>query len=95
MQPRERVGFQAAKGFLSHQGFLGPGGRVIHGVVPGGSFNLLTLHQQLKGRNRGQEVVAGPQGKLVFRVDDFENEREIAGDRDSHLGKSKPKATCP
>lgn len=45
MQPRKRVGFQAAKGFLSHQGFLGPGGMVIHGVIPGESFKLLTLHQ--------------------------------------------------
>lgn len=33
MQPCERVGFQAAKGLISHQGFLGPGGRAILGVI--------------------------------------------------------------
>lgn len=95
MQPHERVGFQAAEGFLSPQGFLGPGGRVIHGVTQGGSFMMLILHQQLKVQNGGQEVVAGPQRKLVFHLGDFEHEQEMARDRDSHLGKSKPKATCP
>lgn len=59
------------------------------------SFMMLTLCQQLKVQNGGQEVVAGPQRKLVFHLDDFEHEQEMTGDRDSHLGKSKPKAACP
>ena len=41
MQPRERVWSQAAKGLLFHRGFLGPGERVIHGVIQGGGGGVI------------------------------------------------------
>lgn len=59
-----------------------------------GSFMKLTVSHQLKVQH-GRQEVAGPQWKLAFHLGDSEHEQEMAEDRASHQGKSKPRAACP